>query len=142
MVLLVREIMRREFLAVPPDRDVRRCVEEMAQRREGFLLVVEEGRTVGIATEWDFVAKVLAAGRDPATTLVGEIATRPVRFVPADAPTADVIEEMSQQGIRRMVVEEGGRTVGIVTAKDVLRAFRAYMDRISSDIAKMQSMQT
>ncbi len=139
MVLLIREIMRPDFLAVPPERDVASCVREMVSRHEGFVLVVEQGRTVGIATEWDFMQKVLAPGRDPAAVPIGEIATRPVKFVRADSPTVDVIEEMSHLGIRRMVVTDGKTTVGVVTAKDVFRAFRAYVDRVSSDIARLQS---
>ncbi len=139
MVLLIREIMRPEFLAVPPERDAASCVREMVARHQGFVLVVEGGQTVGIATEWDFMAKVLGAGRDPATVPIGEIASRPVRYVRADTPTLDVIEDMSHQGIRRMVVTDGQKTVGVVTAKDVFRAFRAYMDKVSSDIARLQS---
>jgi CBS domain-containing protein len=139
MVLLIREIMRSDFIAVPPDRDAASCAREMVARREGFVLVVEGDRTVGIATEWDFMEKVLGAAKDPTTVRIGEIATRPVRFVQADTPTLDVIEEMSHQGIRRMVVSDGQRTVGVVTAKDVFRAFRAYMEKVSADIARLQS---
>ena len=140
MVLRIKDIMRSEYLAVPPDTDVHRCVAEMVRRREGFVLILEEGRTTAVATEWDFMEKVLAPGRDPHAVRIGEIASRPVKTVRADAPTIDVVEAMAQQGIRRMVVVDGERTVGGVTAKDVFRAFRTYMDRVSSDIARLQSM--
>ncbi|MHB8352062.1 MAG: CBS domain-containing protein [Thermoplasmata archaeon] len=140
MVLRIKDIMHPDYLAVPPDLDVHRCVAEMVRRREGFVLIVEDGRTTGVATEWDFMEKVLAPGRDPHTVRIGEIATRPVKTVRADAPTIDVVEEMSMRGIRRMIVVDGDRTVGVVTSKDVFRVFRAYMDRVSSDIARLQSM--
>ncbi|MGI0052839.1 MAG: CBS domain-containing protein [Thermoplasmata archaeon] len=139
MVLRVQEIMHRDFVSVPPEADVLTCVNEMVRRREGFVLVIDGGRAWGMATEWDFMEKVLAPGRDPRRVRIGEIATRPVKSVRADTPTVDVVEEMSQRGIRRMMITEGDRTVGVVTAKDVFRVFRAYMDRISSDIAKLQS---
>jgi CBS domain-containing protein len=139
MVLLIRDIMRSDFLAVPPDRTVLECVEAMVARHEGVILVVDGGRTVGIATEWDLIQKVLGVHRDPASIRISEIASRPVRTVAATTPTIDVIDEMAESGIRRMVVTEGDRTLGIVTAKDVFRAFRAYVDKVSSDIAKLQS---
>ena len=140
MVLLIKEIMRPDFLSVPPDRSALECVRAMVDRREGVVLVVEAGRTIGIATEWDFVSKLLAQEKDPRTVTIAEIATRPVQSVGAQTPTVDVIDQMAKSGIRRMVVTEGDRTVGIVTSKDVFRAFRAYMERVSSDIAKLQSM--
>jgi signal-transduction protein with cAMP-binding, CBS, and nucleotidyltransferase domain len=140
MVLLIREIMRSDFLAVPPDRSALECVQAMVARHEGVVLVVDGGKTVGIATEWDFMAKLFALEKDPRSIRIAEIATQPVRTVDAKTPTIDVIEAMADSGIRRMVVTEGDRTIGIVTAKDVFRAFRAYMDRVSSDIAKLQSM--
>lgn len=140
MVLRVKDIMHSDYLSVSPDLDVHRCVAEMVRRREGFVLVVVDGRTIAVATEWDFMEKVLAPGRNPHEVRIAEIATRPVKTVRADTPTIDVVEEMSARGIRRMVVVDGDRTVGVVTAKDVFRAFRAYVDRVSSDIARLQSM--
>ena len=139
MVFLIKDIMRREFLTFPAERDVASCLREMVARREGFALVAEGGQVNAIATEWDFVEKVLAAGRDPATTRIGEIASRPLRSVRVDANTVDVVEEMSTHGIRRMAVVDGNKVVGVVTGKDVFRAFRAFVDKVSSDIAKLQS---
>ncbi len=139
MVLVVRDIMRREFLAVPAERDVRSCAEEMARRHEGFALVTEAGRAAAIVTEWDFLERVIAAGRDPARVPIGEVASRPVKSVPVDAPTIDVVDRMGREGIRRMVVLEAGLPVGVVTSKEVYRVFRAYVDRVSSDNARLQS---
>lgn len=139
MVFLIKDIMRREFLTFPAERDVFACLREMVARREGFALVAEGGSVNAIATEWDFVEKVLAAGRDPHATPIGEVASRPLRSVRIDAPTMDVVEEMSSRGVRRMVVLDGTNVVGVVTGKDVFRAFRAYVDKVSSDIARLQS---
>ena len=140
MVLLIKDIMRTEFLSVPPDQSVRGCLEAMMQRREGFALVREGVRTRGSVTEWDFMERVLYAGRDPNTTRIDEIASRPVRTVALTAPTMEVVEAMAHGGIRRMVVTDGERTVGVVTAKDVFRAFRSYVDKVSNDIARLHSM--
>jgi signal-transduction protein with cAMP-binding, CBS, and nucleotidyltransferase domain len=49
---------------------------------------------------------------------------------------------MVQRGIRRMVITDRGKVVGVVGAKDVLRSFRAYVDRITADIARLQSSLT
>ena len=139
MVFLIKEVMQREFLTAPPDRDVFGCIQEMVRRREGFLLVVDQGRTIGIVTERDLIGKVLATGRDPHALRVHEIASQPVKSVEANTPTMDVVEEMSKGGLRRVAVVEGGRTVGVVTGRDLFRAFRKYVDQVSTDVARLQS---
>lgn len=139
MVFLIKDIMRREFLTFPAERDVASCIRDMVARREGFALVSEGTAVNAIATEWDFVEKVLAAGLDPSATPIGRIASRPLRSVRVDASTVDVVEEMSSHGIRRMAVTDGAKVVGVVTGKDVFRAFRSYVDKVSSDIARLQS---
>ena len=140
MVLLIRDIMRSDFLSVGAEQSVRSCLEQMVQRREGFALIREGDRTRGIVTEWDFLERVLFVGRDPVTTRIDEIASRPVRSVEVTAATMEVVEAMARSGIRRMVVTEGERTVGVVSAKDVFRAFRSYVDKVSNDIARLHSM--
>ncbi|HEV2316641.1 MAG TPA: CBS domain-containing protein [Thermoplasmata archaeon] len=139
MVFLIRDLMATEFPTFPAHEDARSCLEELVRRREGYALVVEDGRTVAIVTEWDFIEKVLARGRDPSKITIGEIASRPVKSVALSSPTMDVVEEMQRQGIRRMVVVDGDRTVGVVTMKRIFEAFRKYVDQVSSDIARLQS---
>jgi CBS domain-containing protein len=139
MVFLIRDVMVTEFPTFAPDRDASSCLQELVRRREGFALIVERERTVAIVTEWDFLEKLLARGRDPAQVPIGEIATRPVKSVALTSPTMDVVEEMQRQGIRRMVVVDGDRTAGVVTTKRIFEAFRKYVDQVSADIARLQS---
>ena len=136
---MIRDVMQKEFLAVPPELRVLACVQEMVRRREGFALVVEAGRAVGIVTEWDLIEKVLAAHRDPESVRVAEVASHPIKTVRVDTPTMDVVEEFARSGIRRALVMEGDRPVGVVTGRDLFRAFRTYVDQVSADVAGLHS---
>ena len=139
MVLTIKEVMDTRFLVADPHLSVLDAAQRMVAERHGFLLLLRDGTPDGIVTEWDFIERVVAKGLDPRVVTLGEIANRPVVSCDAGAPTAEVVDRMVREGIRRMVVTDGGRVVGVAGSKDVLRSFRAYVDRISSDIARLQS---
>ncbi|MCI4337139.1 MAG: CBS domain-containing protein [Thermoplasmata archaeon] len=139
MVLTIKEVMDSHFVTATDEVTVHDGAQRMVAARHGFVLLVDQDRPTGIVTEWDLVEKVVARGADPRTISLGSIATRAVVSCDQNMATGDVIDIMVSRGIRRMVITDGGRVVGVVGAKDVLRSFRAYVDRISADIARLQS---
>src|SRR5207244_5357024 len=67
MVLYAKDIVEPEFLSMRPQTTLLEAAKVMADRHHGFVLVTSaEGRPIGIVTEWDLLAKVVAEGRDPA----------------------------------------------------------------------------
>ncbi len=131
--------MDTRFPALDPSVSCLEGARRMVRDRHGYLLLVENGLPTGIVTEWDLVEKVLAQGADGATVPLSSVASRPVISCDQGMATSEVIDRMVEKGIRRMVITDRGRVVGVVGSKDVVRIFRAYVDRISSDIAKLQS---
>ena len=127
--------MHADVLTVDPSASALECARRMAEAHKGYAILLQEGRMQGIVTEWDFLAKVVARGVDPSATLVASIATAPVASCDAETPTHEVVERMAREGIRRMIVTEKGRVVGMITSKDVIQAFKPYIDRISADIS-------
>lgn len=138
VVVKARDIMHADVLTVEPATSALDCARRMATARKGYAVLIQGGQLQGIVTEWDFLAKVVAQGADPAATAVSAIASSPVLSCDADTPTHEVIERMAKQEVRRMVVIQQGRVVGMITSKDVIRAFRPYIDRISADISGYQ----
>jgi signal-transduction protein with cAMP-binding, CBS, and nucleotidyltransferase domain len=135
MVVKAREIMHANLVTADPATTALACAQRMVEAHQGYAVLLKDGRMAGIVTEWDFLAKVVARSIDPATTPVSSLASSPVQFCDANAPTDEVVERMAREGIRRMVVTEGGRVVGIITAKEVIKAFKPYIDKISADIS-------
>ncbi|MCI4323208.1 MAG: CBS domain-containing protein [Thermoplasmata archaeon] len=131
--------MQTELLTVDAGTSLRQCVQRMDAARTGYALVVRDGQPFAIVTEWDLLHKVLATSIDPDRTTVETIASSPLVSVDSETSTYDLVEMMADRGIRRMVVTQGGQVVGIVTAKGVLAAFRKYVDRLSSEIGRMQA---
>ncbi|MGA9840363.1 MAG: CBS domain-containing protein [Thermoplasmata archaeon] len=140
MVLLAKDIMEKVVLTIDEGVDALTCAKAMAQQHKGYAVLLRPPGTIaGIVTEWDYLSKVVAAGRDPASVGVREIATSVVDSCTPDTPTDVVVTTMAEKGIRRMVVRNGDQVLGIITARNVLRMFREYVDKVSSEIAGYQA---
>ncbi len=92
----------------------------MKQRKVGAVLVIEDGRLVGIFTERDAVFRVVADGRDVKDTLLSEVMTRSPQSLHPDKSFADALHIMHQCGFRHVPVVEDGRPIGMISARDAL----------------------
>jgi len=92
----------------------------MQQSKIGAIMVVAQGRLSGIFTERDALFRVLAQGRDPQTTVLGEVMTRDPETITPDKPFGHALHMMYEGGFRHVPVVEDGVPVGIVSARDVL----------------------
>ena len=103
-----------------PDDPVADAVRCMAERRVGAVLVVDEGRLVGIFSERDLLRRVVAAGRDPAETPLRDVMTPdPVTATPQEA-SAKAIATMRVKGCRHLPILQGGQVVDTISIRDLL----------------------
>jgi len=85
------------------------------------VLVCDEGAFVGVITRKTLVREVVAQGRDPRTTTVGEIAEPPNATIESDTPLADAFAFLEEQDYERVPVVERGRLVGVLSRSTVRR---------------------
>lgn len=118
-----REIMTPHVEHLIQDQTVADAAEMMARSDLGALPVCDSsGKLHGMITDRDLVVKVLAGGRDPNTTTVGDIADQPeVVTIGADDSAEEAIRTMKDHGVRRLPVIDGAQLVGIVSQADVAR---------------------
>ncbi|MCE4621125.1 MAG: CBS domain-containing protein [Desulfurococcales archaeon] len=118
-----------DIVSLPPDATVEDAIKAMAEANIGSILVVEEGKLVGIFTERDLLVKVSAKGLDPSKVKLREVMTaNPIAAKP-DWTAAEALEVMAYYGFRHLpVVDDDGRVVGIVSIKDVCRALTQTID--------------
>ncbi len=109
-----------EPLTAPAQMTVGEAARLMKQSQCGAVMVVEDGKLVGIFTERDALFKVSAEGRDAQTTLLSEVMTRAPHAIHPDKPFADALHLMRVNGFRHVPVVEDGRPVGMVSARDAL----------------------
>ncbi|MBX3232515.1 MAG: CBS domain-containing protein [Labilithrix sp.] len=86
----------------------------------GCVLVSDGRSVVGLVTDRDLALRVVAEGRDPRATQLGDIMSTPVTSLDAKAPHADAIRLMRERNIRRVPLVEGRRVVGMATLDDLI----------------------
>jgi CBS domain-containing protein len=107
--------------------------ERLADPDVRAVLVCNEGAFVGVVTRKTLVREVVAAGRDPATTLLGSIAELPIFVLDADEELDAAFRELEERDLERVPVTERGRLVGILSRAVVQR--RLAEDEPPSDEA-------
>jgi CBS domain-containing protein len=111
---------RQQLLELPASATAREAARRMCERKVGAVLVTEGGALQGIFTERDLMHRVVAAGRDPDGTRLGEVMTPDPDTVDADDHAIDALALMSARGYRHLPVLEKGQLVGIVSRRDFL----------------------
>lgn len=116
----VGDAMVRDVISVDYKTPVKEVVKEMGRRRIGSVLVSRDGEIYGIFTERDLVSKVLLEGS--LDDEVGKYTSTPLIIVSPDYDLKEATRIMSDMKIKRLVVVEDDKIVGILTASDVVSA--------------------
>jgi CBS domain-containing protein len=115
----VGELLRGPAVIAPPSMTVRAAAERMVATGSTSLLV-DLGDSLGIVTDRDLRARVVAAGAPPETP-VSAVMTTPARTITADATGADALIEMLDRGVRHLpVLDASRRVVGVISDTDLL----------------------
>ena len=78
-------------------------------------VVDDDGRLVGVVTRKTLVARVVAEGRDPGRTRLGEIAEAPQYTIGADSPLDEGYRFIEEHAAERVPVVDDGRLVGVLS---------------------------
>jgi CBS domain-containing protein len=116
----IRDTMTSNPRTVGTSTPVAEAARLMQSEDVGSLPIVEGDRLVGMVTDRDITLRVVAEGKDPQSTSVGEVASRDVVSVDPQQDLDEALRLMARHQVRRLpVVEEDGRLVGIVAQADV-----------------------
>jgi signal-transduction protein with cAMP-binding, CBS, and nucleotidyltransferase domain len=139
MVLVAKDIVEKDFLSLQADTSALEAARQMKAKRHGFAIIASSsGSPEGIVTEWDYLSKVVAEGKDPARVKLAEIMTSSLVSVDAGEGLDQVAQLMAQKGIRRVLVLKDHTVLGVITASIMLSRLKEYIDRVSSQIARLQ----
>lgn len=119
--VLVRSVMSSPVVEVKRDHTVRQIAEKMKKYHVGSVVVVEDGKPLGIVTKRDLVDKVLADDLKPSDVPVTKIMSSPLHTVSPDEEIGAALREMTRLKVSRLAVVYKGRVSGIVSIKDILQ---------------------
>lgn len=154
----IAEIMTTDVVSVRPQTPFKEVVELLVHSGvSGAPVIADDGRLVGIVTEADLTSKEAYSGRrqrilallaDALAAREHHWSTKAAGWVAADVMTKNVVvcspdddvrvvaRRMLERGVKRMPVERGGKLVGIVSRRDILRMFARPDDAIAGDVTK------
>lgn len=99
----------------------RDAARRMKELHVGSLIVLEDGRPVGIVTDRDLAVRTLGRRRSPASVTVEEVMTQPVQVLDAEASQEEALAMMREHAVRKLpLVDAEGRLVGVLGADDVI----------------------
>jgi len=120
---------------VAPWASVEYAARVMAAHDVGALLVMDEDALAGIITERDLLNRVMAVGKNPATTSVRDVMSTPVQGVSTNMPTEEVAERMRLHHIRHLAVfDDDGELRGLVSQRRLLADLLGGLERKVNDL--------
>lgn len=127
---LVPDIIKGQtVLSVAPDLPVVEAARKMTEHRIAALAVMEGERLIGILTERDITARLVALGKDPATTPVREAMTESPDTLPPDALATEALDIMRQRGYRHIPVMDGETLVAMLSIRDLNIVIQEGLER-------------
>lgn len=114
----VRAAMNKNIVSLDSNLSIKSAIKLMVRKNIGSVVVTQDDRPVGIVTERD-VLKSIAYRRTRPDTRVEEIMSRPLVSIQSDAILAEAAEVMIKKKIRRLLVKQNDKYVGIITQRDL-----------------------
>ena len=129
----VRDVLDRkgrQIYSVNPGDSVYRALEIMSDHRIGALMVVEDGKLVGVVSERDYARKIALKGKSSRDTHVADIMTRNVYCIRPAARIEDCMALMTEKSVRHLPVMEEDGLDGVISIGDVVKATITHQEFI------------
>jgi CBS domain-containing protein len=120
----VKDILSRKgrsSISVEPDTTVLNALSVMADNNIGSVLVVRDGKYMGIVTERDYSRKVILKGKNSTDTKVSEIMSSELPHIKPDDTIEHCMELMTNSNIRYLPVFKNDQLEGIISITDVVK---------------------
>jgi CBS domain-containing protein len=116
-----RDVMTSNPTTCSVEAPVAAAAKAMAQEDVGPIPVMDGERLIGMLTDRDIVIRVVAEGRDPQLTTVGDVASKDLATVSPDEDLDRALELLAERQLRRLPVVEGETLVGLLAQADIAR---------------------
>jgi CBS domain-containing protein len=109
-------------ISVSPEAKIISALQIMQEKNIGSVVVIQEGKYMGILTERDYARKVILLDKNSSETSVAEIMTTDLPLIDRTTSLESCMVIMSEKNIRYLPVVEDGELMGIISINDLIRS--------------------
>jgi CBS domain-containing protein len=136
-MITVREMIHKkgeQVWSVSSAAAVFEAIKLMADKNAGAVLVINDGKVVGILSERDCIRRVDLQGRASRETKVEDIMTTKVLYVEGSQSLDECVAIMIDKNIRHLPVYDEGKLIGIISVRDALKEMVDYQKFMISQL--------
>ena len=123
----VRDIMQKNVITIQEDKSALDASKLISEKDISFLVIVKDDKPIGVITEKDFVRKIVAQDKQSSLIPLSEIMSYKFRWVEPSTEIEDAVQKMLNHNIRRLIVLEDEKLVGVITQTDLTDFLRSKL---------------
>ncbi len=123
----IRDIMEKNVITIEDDKSSLDAARLINEKDISFLVVVKDGIPIGVVSERDFVRKIVAENTQAADIPLSKIMSYKFRWVEPTTEIEDAVQKMLNHNIRRLLVLENKKLVGVITQTDLASYLRSKL---------------
>ena len=120
----IRDIMEKNVVTIEYDKSAIDAAEIISEKNISFLVIMKEGLPIGVLSESDFVRKLNTTNKKSSEVQIEEIMSYKFRWVEPTTQIEDAVQKMLNNNIRRLLVLEDNKLLGVVTQTDLIEFLR------------------
>ena len=120
----IRDIMEKNVITIENDKTAQEAAKIIGEKDISFLVVINDGIPQGVLSESDFVRKVAAEDKKSSEIKVSDIMSYKFRSVDPTTTIEDAVQKMLNKNIRRLLVIDNEKLVGVITQTDLASYLR------------------
>lgn len=132
----IREVMTSDLVSCSADATLQEVAQKMLAEDTGFMPLVADGCLIGVITDRDIVVRATANGIDPKTARSGEYGTGQAACIPVDSDVEVASKLMENLKVRRLIVTEGNRPIGVVSLGDLAECTPQQAEEVLVEVSK------
>ena len=120
----IRDIMEKNVITIEKNKTAQDAAKIIAEKDISFLVVMNDDLPEGVLSESDFVRKIAAEDRKSSDVPISEIMSYKFRSVGPSTTIEDAVQKMLNNNIRRLLILEDEKLVGVITQTDLASYLR------------------
>ena len=120
----IKDIMEKNVITIEYDKTALNAACLISEKDVSFLVIMKDNLPVGILSESDFVRRLAANDKKSSEVQISDVMSSKFRWVDPSTTIEDAIQKMLNNNIRRLIVLEDQKLVGVITQTDLMGFLR------------------